>query len=325
MLVCVTGGAGYIGSHQVRMLLDNNYEVLVIDNLSTGHYDAIDKRALIELCDLRDRDRLKEIFSNYDIDAVMHFAAVSIVSESINNPLYYFDNNVYGLQVLLEIMNEHYVEYIVLSSTAATYGVHEIMPITEEYETNPINAYGETKLAMEKILKWVEQAYGINYMVLRYFNVAGASLDSKLGERHNPETHLIPIIMQVVNGSREYLSVYGNDYDTQDGSCIRDYIHVLDLCDAHILALESLIKTKKSNFYNLGYNHGYSVLEIIKATESVIGRKLPYKIESRRSGDPAELIASNVKIVEDLNWIPKYDDINIIIETAYNYECKGVK
>ncbi|WP_423364062.1 UDP-glucose 4-epimerase GalE [Mycoplasma sp. P36-A1] len=325
MLICVTGGAGYIGSHQVRMLLDNNYEVLVIDNLSTGHSDAIDERAIFENCDLRNKEKLNSIFKKYKVDAVMHFAALSIVSDSMSIPLAYYDNNVYGMQILLDAMKENNIDKIVFSSTAATYGMHEIMPITEEYETKPINAYGETKLAMEKMVKWVEQAYGINYMVLRYFNVAGASLDSKLGERHNPETHLIPIIMQVVNGSREYLSVYGNDYDTQDGSCIRDYIHVLDLCDAHILALESLIKTKKSNFYNLGYNHGYSVLEIIKATESVIGKKLPYKIESRRSGDPTELIASNVKIVKDLNWIPKYDDINIIIETAYNYECKGVK
>lgn len=319
MQVCVTGGAGYIGSHQVRMLLDQGYEVIVIDNLSTGHEDAIDERAIFEKADLRNKKEIVGIFNKYDIKAIIHFAALSIVPESMQKPLAYYDNNVYGMQELLSAMQECNIKNIVFSSTAATYGIHDVMPITEEYDTKPINPYGETKLAMEKMVKWVKEAYGINYIVLRYFNVAGASLDGKIGERHNPETHLIPIIMQVVNGEREKLSVYGDDYNTPDGTCIRDYIHVLDLCDAHILAMESIINGGKSDTYNLGYGHGYSVMEIIKATEKVINKSLPYSIEERRIGDPDELIASCDKIKSDLEWQPKYDDIEFIIKTAYDF------
>jgi len=320
MKYCITGGAGYIGSHQVRVLLDQGHEVIVLDNLSTGHRDAIDSRATFYEVDLRDKDKLIDIFSkNKDIDCIIHFAALSIVPDSMSHPLAYYDNNVYGMQILLDAMVECDLKNIVFSSTAATYGIHHVMPITEDYQTKPINTYGETKLAMEKMISWVKQAYDINYVVLRYFNVAGCIEDGSLGERHNPETHLIPIIMQVVNGSKDKLMVYGDDYNTPDGTCIRDYIHVMDLVNAHVLASQYLIEGGQSNTFNLGYGHGYSVKEIIEATEKVINRSLPYEIGPRRAGDPDSLIASNNKVIDVLNWKPQHDDIEYIISTAYNY------
>lgn len=317
--VLVTGGAGYIGSHQVQELLNKGYKVVVIDNLSTGFEKLIDKRAKFYNGDLRDLEFVKDVLRNEKIDSVIHFAARSLVGESMTKPLEYFDNNVYGMQVLLQAMNEENVKNIVFSSTAAVYGIPDTDLIDEENEKNPINPYGESKLMMEKMVKWAQEAYGINYVVLRYFNVAGASLDSSVGELHDPETHLIPIVLQVVFNKREVLDVYGNDYNTFDGTCIRDYIHVLDLVNAHVLALEYLQNNNKSNTFNLGYGHGFSVLEIIDACQRVTKQDINYRISPRRIGDPDILVASNKKAINELKWIAKYDDIDKIIETAYNF------
>jgi UDP-glucose 4-epimerase len=322
MKVCVTGGAGYIGAHQVRMLLDLGYEVVVFDNLSTGFVEAIDKRAIFEEVDLRDTKKLTELLKRHQVDGIIHFAALSIVPDSMEQPLEYYDNNVYGMQSLLEAMKENKVKNIVFSSSAAVYGAPKKMPIDEDALTDPINPYGETKIAMEKMVKWAHEAYGINYVILRYFNVAGASLDGILGENHQPETHLIPIIMEVVFKKLDYLPVFGDDYNTPDGTCIRDYIHVLDLCDAHIKAFDYLLKDRESTIFNLGYNHGFSVMEIIEATNRITKEKLPYQIKPRRLGDPDELVASNEKIIKVLEWKPQYDDIDCIIRTGYDYYKK---
>ncbi len=323
MKTLIIGGAGYIGSHQVKVMCDQNYDVVVLDNLSTGFKDAVDKRAKFILGDIRDYNLVKKILIEHSIDAVIHFAALSLVGVSGKEPLDYYDNNVYGMQVLLKAMVDANVKKIVFSSTAATYGEVEEMPISEGVLENPVNPYGETKLAMEKMIKWSEKAYGINYIALRYFNACGASLDSTIGENHNPETHLIPIVLQVALNKRKEISVFGDDYNTKDGTCVRDYIHVLDLCSAHILAVEALNKGHKSDIYNLGYSKGTSVLEIIQATERVTGCKINYKIEARREGDPAKLVASNQKIISDLGWKPQYDNLDIIIKSAYDYYKKG--
>ncbi len=322
MKVLIIGGAGYIGSHQVKMMCDKGYDVVVVDNLSTGYKESVDKRATFKYGDIRNFEFIKSVLVEFNIEAVIHFAALSLVGVSTKEPLDYYDNNVYGMQVLLKAMAETGVNKIVFSSTAATYGDVKTMPIKETVQENPVNPYGETKLAMEKMIKWSEKAYGIKYIALRYFNAAGASLDSSIGENHNPETHLIPIVLQVALNKRESISVFGNDYDTKDGTCIRDYIHVLDLCSAHILAVEALKEGHKSDIYNLGYSKGTSVLEIIEETERVTGCKIKYTIEGRREGDPAKLVASNDKIVNDLGWKPQYDDLGVIIESAYNYYKK---
>jgi len=322
MKLCVTGGAGYIGSIATKILLDRGDEVIVIDNLSTGHKDAIDSRATFYEVDLRDEEKVSEIFKKHQIDCVIHFAALSIVPDSVKDPLNYYSNNVYGMECLLKAMSQNNIKNIIFSSTAATYGMHTKMPITEEFDQNPINPYGETKLAMEKMMKWVKEAYNINYIILRYFNVAGALENSNLGERHHPETHLIPIILEVLNGQREYLMIYGDDYNTFDGTCIRDYIHVVDLVQAHILAAEYLIKKHTSNIFNLGYGHGYSVKEIVDSVERVTNRKVPFKIGQRREGDPDQLIASSDKAKMILQWQPQYDDLDYIIKTAYEFSKK---
>ncbi len=321
--VLIIGGAGYIGSHQVKLMLDQGYKVVVVDNLNTGHKHAIDKRAIFCLGDIRDDKFLNQVFSDYKIDVVMHFAALSLVGESVVKPLEYFDNNVYGMQVLLKAMVDNNVKNIVFSSTAATYGTHEVMPITEEYTTNPENPYGESKLMMEKMIKWASDAHGINYFALRYFNVCGASLDGSIGEEHTTETHLIPLVLQVPLGLREFIMVYGDDYDTADGTCIRDYIHVLDLVDAHMLAVKKLLNEKCNDIINLGYGHGYSVNEIIETSREVTNHPIAQKQGQRRAGDPAMLIAKNDKACEVLGWEPKYDDIKLIIKSAYDFH-KGV-
>lgn len=321
--VLIIGGAGYVGSHQTKLMCDLGYEVVVVDNLNTGFEYAIDKRAIFEYGDIRDYDFLMEIFGKYNFDAVMHFAALSLVGESVDKPLEYFDNNVYGMQVLLKAMVASNVNNLVFSSTAATYGTHEVMPITEEYTTNPENPYGESKLMMEKMIKWCAQAYGINYLALRYFNVCGAHHDGSIGENHEPETHLVPIVLQVPLGIREFIGIYGDDYATEDGTCIRDYIHVEDLCDAHVKAVEKLMAGKVCYIINLGYGHGYSVKEIIEAARKVTGHPIPEKVTERRTGDPAKLIADNKKATEILGWEPKYDDIELIIKSAYEYHKRS--
>lgn len=319
MGILVLGGAGYIGSHAVYQLIDQEFDVIVVDNLQTGHKEAIHPKAKFYNGDIRDRQFLRSVFENEKIDGVLHFAANSLVGESMEKPLVYFDNNVYGTQVLLETMVENGVKNIVFSSTAATYGEQEKMPITEEAVTNPTNAYGETKLAMEKMMKWCETAYGLKYVSLRYFNVAGARSSGEIGEDHHPETHLIPLILEVPLGQREHISIFGDDYDTEDGTCIRDYIHVEDLIDAHILALRYLQNGGKSEAINLGSGEGFSVKEMIEAARKVTGHNIPAKVVPRRSGDPSRLIASSEKAKKILGWNPKKTSIQKILEDAWQW------
>jgi UDP-glucose 4-epimerase len=325
MSILVLGGAGYIGSHAVDQLIHKNYEVVVIDNLQTGHKQAIHDKAVFYQGDIRDKAFLQEIFTKESIDGVIHFAASSLVGESVEKPLMYFNNNVYGTQVLLEVMEEFGVKQIVFSSTAATYGEPKEMPIVETMPTNPENPYGESKLMMEKMMKWCDQAYGMRYVALRYFNVAGAKSDASIGEDHDPETHLVPIILQAALGQREYLGIYGDDYDTPDGTCIRDYVYIEDLIAAHIAALEYLQKGNESNIFNLGSNNGYSVKEMLEAAREVTGKEIPAKILPRRAGDPSKLVASSEKAKQVLGWQPKVTDIKEIIKTAWDWHISHPK
>ncbi|MFS0636133.1 UDP-glucose 4-epimerase GalE [Mesobacillus foraminis] len=319
MSILVLGGAGYIGSHAVYQLIDQKMDVVVVDNLLTGHKAAVHPDAKFYNGDIRDKEFLRSVFQNENIDGVIHFAASSLVGESMTNPIKYFDNNVYGTQVLLDVMIEFGVKNIVFSSTAATYGEQEVMPITEEMTTAPTNAYGETKLTMEKMMKWCDSAHGIKFVSLRYFNVAGARSTGEIGEDHDPETHLIPVVLQVALGQREYISIFGDDYDTEDGTCIRDYIHVEDLIDAHILALRYLQNGGESNIFNLGSSQGFSVKEIIESAREVTKHEIPAKIVERRAGDPSSLIASSAKAVEVLGWMPSRTRIHQIIQDAWNW------
>jgi len=323
MAILVCGGAGYIGSHAVSELLDRNEDVIVVDNLQKGHKQAVLAGTKLYTGDLRDEAFLKNVFQENEIEAVIHFAADSLVGESVELPLQYYENNVYGTMCLLKVMTEFGVKKIVFSSTAATYGEAENIPIVETDPTVPTNPYGETKLAVEKMLKWSQQAYGLNYVVLRYFNVAGAHMEGKLGEDHQPETHLIPIILQVALESREKIMIFGDDYNTADGTCIRDYIHVTDLANAHILAIEKLRKENKSATYNLGNGNGFSVKEVIETAREVTGHPIPAEVAPRRAGDPAVLIASSEKAVAELGWKPKYADLHTIIQSAWNWFQKN--
>jgi len=319
MNVLVTGGAGYIGSHCVKALLDAGHTVTIIDNFSTGYVQAVDERAKLYNADIKNFYKVMSILINNDIEAVIHFAAFSLVGESMKVPLKYYENNVYGTKVLLDAMAEADVKKIVFSSTAAVYGAQEVMPITEEALEAPTNAYGETKLAMEKMMKWSDVAYGMKYVALRYFNVAGAHHTGDIGESHNPETHLIPLILQVPLGKREHISIFGSDYNTPDGTCVRDYIHIEDLINAHMLALDFLDKGNDSNYFNLGSGEGYSVLQMIEAAREVTGHKIPAKMEARRAGDPDALIASSAKAMEVLGWERKYTDVKDIIGSAWKF------
>ena len=317
MTILVLGGAGYIGSHAVDQLIEKGYDVAVVDNLLTGHRQAVHTDARFYEGDIRDKEFLRGVFQKETIEGVLHFAASSLVGESVEKPLVYFNNNVYGMQVLLEVMHEFDVKRIVFSSTAATYGEPKESPITEESPTNPKNPYGESKLMMEKMMKWCDEAYGMRYVALRYFNVAGAKNGASIGEDHTPETHLVPIILQVALGQRESLAIYGDNYDTPDGTCIRDYVQVEDLIAAHILALEYLKAGNESNFFNLGSNKGYSVTEMLEAAREVTGRDIPAKIAPRRAGDPSRLVASSEKARAILGWAPEYTDVKEIIKTAW--------
>lgn len=319
MAVLVCGGAGYIGSHCVIGLINRKEEVVVVDNLQTGHRAALHKKANFYEGDIRDRRFLDRVFTENRIDSVIHFAADSLVGISMKEPLAYYDNNVHGTQILLETMNRHKIGRIVFSSTAATYGEPENIPILETDRTLPSNPYGETKLAIEKMMKWADNAHGIRYIALRYFNVAGAHEDGTIGEDHNPETHLIPLVLQVPLGKRESIAVFGNDYDTPDGTCIRDYIHVTDLTDAHILALESLREGSPSIVYNLGSGRGFSVNEVIEAARRVTKHPIPEVLCPRRAGDPSILIASSSKAKEQLGWKPRYDNIDDIVASAWKW------
>jgi len=319
MSILVLGGAGYIGSHAVYQLIDQQKDVVVIDNLETGHKQAIHPNATFYEGDIRHIDFVRSIFKKEKIDAVIHFAAHSLVGESMEKPLEYFDNNVYGTQVLLQVMTEFNVKSIVFSSTAATYGEPVTVPITEDTLPDPSNTYGETKLTMEKMMKWAEKAHGIRYVSLRYFNVAGARESAVIGEDHQPETHLIPIILQVAQGQRPYITIFGDDYDTHDGTCIRDFVHVEDLIEAHLLALEYLQKGGKSNIFNLGSSQGFSVQDIVNATREVTKKDIPAKMGDRRSGDPAILVASSKKAKDILGWHPTRTSIKKIIQDAWKW------
>lgn len=320
-MILVVGGAGYIGSHLVKELVKDR-EVVVLDNLSTGHKWAIDERAHFVQGDLGNEHDLEPVFSTYSIQAVMHFAANSLVGESVEDPMKYYENNVGATLTLLKMMKKHGVKNFIFSSTAATYGIPEVDVITEETPTNPINPYGRSKLMVEQILADYAKAYGLHYVVLRYFNAAGAYETAEIGEDHHPETHLIPIILQHLLGQRESISVFGSDYPTHDGTCIRDYIHVTDLAAAHILALEALLSGKKETAtYNLGNGLGYSVKEVIQTCEKVTGKKANAIMSDRREGDPAQLVASSEKIYRELGWKAQYN-LEDIISSAWRWHSK---
>ena len=316
MKVFVTGGAGYIGSHVVRLLLEAGHRVRVYDNLSEGHAAAVPEETLVR-GDLMDAQRLVEALDE-GFDCVMHFAAHCYVGESMINPEKYYATNVVAGLRLLTVMRRAGVRRIVFSSSAATYGEPEQIPITEEHPQNPINAYGQTKLDFEHALGFYAGAYGLGYASLRYFNAAGAAPDGAIGEDHDPETHLVPIVLQAALGQRKSVQIFGTDYPTRDGTCVRDYIHVCDLAQAHILAMER-IEPGKGCWYNLGNGNGYTVREVIDVARKVTGRKIPAEAGPRRPGDPPELVASSEKIARELGWKPQYPDLEIIIETAWRW------
>ena len=319
MSVLVLGGAGYIGSHTVYELIDKGEEVIIADNLQTGYMKAVHPKAKFYKGDIRDKEFLDSLFQKEKPEAVIHFAANSLVGESMVDPLKYYDNNLYGTMVLLKSMVENKIGKIVFSSTAATYGEPENIPILETDKTEPSNTYGETKLAMEKLFKWVAQAHGIKYVSLRYFNACGAHKSGNIGEAHNPETHLIPLILQVPNNKRPEIKIFGDDYDTPDGTCIRDYIHVTDLAQAHILAVEYLLNGGKSDIFNLGNGVGYSVREVIETARKVTGHPIPAIETPRRAGDPARLVASSEKARTILGWNPCHAELEEIISSAWNW------
>lgn len=319
MTILVLGGAGYIGSHTVYELIDKGEDVVIIDNLQTGYIEAVHPKARFYNGDIRDREFLDSVFEKEKIDSVIHFAANSLVGESMEKPLKYYDNNLCGTKVLLDAMVAHGIDKIVFSSTAATYGEPERVPILETDRTEPTNTYGETKLSMEKMFKWVGKAHGIRYVSLRYFNACGAHKSGEIGEAHNPESHLIPIILQVPNGQRDAVSIFGEDYDTKDGTCVRDYIHVTDLAMAHILAVRYLEFGNESNIFNLGNGVGFTVKEVVECARKVTGHPIPAKISPRRAGDPAQLIASSEKAKNILGWRPEHADLEEIISSAWKW------
>ena len=322
MSILVTGGAGYIGSHVVKDLIENDFDVITVDNLKKGHKKAVLGGKLI-VGDITDSEFLKEVFSYNEIEAVVHLAADSLVGESMENPGKYYHNNFDNGIKLLDVMLEHGVKNIVFSSTAAVYGEPQQIPIKEDHPIDPTNPYGESKYFFEKAMERYDKLFDLNYMSLRYFNAAGADLSGKIGEDHDPETHLIPLVLDTALGKRDKLYIFGNDYDTRDGTCVRDYIHVNDLAKAHTLALEALIQGKDSSIYNLGNGEGYTVREVIETARKVTNQEIPAENSSRREGDPAVLIASSKKIKEELNWQADYPELEKIIETAWNWHKKG--
>lgn len=317
--ILVLGGAGYIGSHTVYELIDSGEDVIIVDNLSTGFLGAVHPKAKFYQGDIRDRKFMDNVFEKENVDGVIHFAASSQVGESMNDPLKYYSNNLCGTEVLLESMVAHGIDKIVFSSTAATYGEPERIPILETDRTLPTNCYGETKLSMEKMFKWTAKPHNLRFVSLRYFNACGAHPNGMIGEAHNPETHLIPLILQVPNCQRDYISIFGNDYNTKDGTCIRDYIHVNDLAQAHILAMQYLREGKESNIFNLGNGIGFSVKEVVETARKITEHPIPAKEEPRRAGDPSTLIASSDKAKDILGWKPQYDDLETIISTAWKW------
>lgn len=319
--ILVTGGAGYIGSHAVLALQQSGYDVVILDNLVYGHQDLVQKVLQAELIvgDTGDRHLLDQLFAQHEIAAVMHFAAFAYVGESVTDPGKYYRNNVVGTLTLLEAMLAAGVKQFVFSSTCATYGVPQQIPLTEDHPQAPINPYGTTKLMVESILKDFDAAYGLRSVSFRYFNAAGADPDTRLGEDHNPETHLIPLVLLTALGKRESVSIFGLDYDTPDGTCIRDYIHVADLADAHVLGLKYLLEGKPSSVFNLGNGNGFSVKQVIDAAKLVTGRNIKVIESDRRPGDPPSLVGSSSKARQELGWQPQYADIGAILQHAWNW------
>ncbi len=320
-MILVTGGAGYIGSHANKELTRAGYETVVLDNMSYGHPDFL-KWGVFEEVDLGDLESIRNVFRKYEIEAVMHFAAFTYVGESVEDPQKYYLNNLRNTLNLLQVMNEFEVRKLVFSSTCATYGNPQKIPLTEDHPQNPINPYGQGKLMVEKVLKDYSSAYGLRYVSLRYFNAAGADPEGEVGERHDPETHLIPLILDAAMGKREDIKIFGTDYPTPDGTCIRDYIHVTDLADAHIKALKYLEAGGKSEVFNLGNGNGFSVREVIEEARKVTGKKIKATETERRPGDPPVLVGSSEKARKILKWQPEYDDLTKIISTAWEWHKK---
>lgn len=319
MAILVAGGAGYIGSHTVYELIEAGRDVVVADNLLTGFRAAVHPKARFYQADVRDRAAMDALFAREKIEGVIHFAASSQVGESMRLPLKYYDNNLWGTTCLLDAMTAHGVDKIVFSSSAAVYGEPEHIPIDEGDPTSPTNCYGETKLAMERLMSWVSRAHGLRYTALRYFNACGAHPSATIGEAHDPETHLIPLILQVPNGKREKISVFGGDYPTRDGTCVRDYIHVCDLAKAHVLALDYLLAGGKNDVFNLGNGVGFTVREVIDVARAVTGHPIPAELCPRREGDPAQLVASSEKAKTVLGWRPQFDALETIVATAWDW------
>ena len=320
-MILIAGGAGYIGSHANKLFNQRGYDTVVFDNLVYGHRSFVRWGDFV-LGDLADCDQLRLCFSKYPIEAVMHFCAFAYVGESVTDPAKYYRNNVVNTLNLLDTMREFHVPYLIFSSTCSTYGVPQRIPLTEDHPQSPVNPYGWSKFMIEQILKDYNNAYGIKYVTLRYFNAAGADPDADIGERHDPETHLIPLVLDVAAGKRPDVKIFGTDYETPDGTCIRDYIHVTDLADAHILALGYLRGGGPSDSFNLGNGNGFSVREVIRTAEKVTGRAIKYIETGRRAGDPPVLIGSASKAMEILQWRPQFADLPIIMQTAWHWHQK---
>jgi len=321
MKVLVVGGAGYIGSHMVKMLSLAGHDVVTLDNLSNGYKDAVKYGEFIE-GDIADAELLDNLFSRTAFDGVMHFASYIQVGESVEKPSMYYKNNVTNTQVLLDAMVEHGIKSFIFSSTAATFGEPEYIPIDEKHPQKPINPYGHSKLMVEQILSDFDHAYDLKSVSLRYFNAAGADADGELGERHIPETHLVPLVLQAASGRRDNIAIFGTDYETPDGTCVRDYIHINDLCSAHLLGLEHLVAGGDSKAYNMGNGQGYSIKEVIDVAKKVTGNDFEVKLAERRDGDPAKLVADSTLLQKELGWAPQYTDLETIIRHAWEWEQK---
>lgn len=319
MKILVTGGAGYIGSHVVKALGEKGYDIIVVDSLVKGHREAV-LFGELKVADVGDKDAMLEVLDYFKPDAVMHFAAFIEVVESVKNPSKYYENNTVKTLALLEAMIEKGIDKFIFSSTAAVYGNPNRVPIPETESVKPINPYGQSKACVEKILADYSRAYGLSFVSLRYFNAAGADPKGRIGESHNPETHLIPLVLKTAKGERESIKVFGTDYPTPDGTCIRDYIHVDDLAEAHVLALNYLLDGGESDVFNCGYGHGYSVKEVIDTAKKVTGVDFTVEESDRRPGDPAILVADSSKLKTKLGWKPSFDDLEYIVRTAWNWE-----
>lgn len=324
MAILVTGGLGYVGSHAVKLLVDRGEEVVCLDNLVFGHEEASSGSKVV-IGDIGDEDLLRQVFAANKIDAVMHFAAFADVGESVADPRKYYLNNIAKSLAMLEVMLEFDVKKMIFSSSAATFGEPEIVPIPEDHPKNPTNPYGRSKLMLEEILKEYERAYGLRSISFRYFNASGADPSGSIGEDHTPEHHLIPLVLQVALGQREKISIFGSDWKTPDGTCVRDYVHVTDLAQAHLLGLDALRNGKETSVYNLGNGNGYSVLEVIKTAEEVTGKSINAVSADRRPGDPAVLVASSDRIAKELGWEPMFPDLKTIVSTAWNWHSSHPK